>query len=1577
MKNTLNAAVRRLLADKRLKRIAAATLAPLLVVGALAGSLWTARPAQTAPYTGPAVKVHGTYRLSHTNGKIGGGTNGYNFYHIYGVPGTTHPNGALSNDFLRNTFCTNRGYTYVSGATHNYYYNGRADASAGANPVFYDLLRNTLGMTAQQYSHLRYGMLYANIHKDSYYQRAHWYWLGTNIPSTYGFMATHAIKEGFVWQDSMRTKYFGAKASSNFQGLGAIASEATINVGAKVSVILKYNGSTSIPSPFAPGEGNYSVGPFVLEWAPGSSAVLAQLNSGPNKDTSPSFNLSGGNSRAVFVKTPGSIIPLSYVKLGEPFYIEYRQTWTNLWDAQSGLTFNFTIRADKDLVTEVCGDQIFVTPYSQNQLNVDYTTARPSFSLNVTFKSPVVPPPQPPPYIPPMEPPDVDYSIEKQVTEDNMTDNQGDYEDILTVLDGTNVMHKMSVTVDNPNRTILEFVDLDYDIPLGIDGPSHPFWDVYRGVAYVTSFAEFATAVNENKSIKLMNDITIPPAPYLWDPPALYTGRVVDGNGFTIHGSTFMNAPLFRTVGSTSLPVTFFRVRFVGFVIDRRESGATSNGTPNATLGLYVGALTDRFNVSGSRLIDVYTEGTLRVHLTATAYVGLVSGHINLNSGNNCFGVSALANISVTTATSLGRVGGLFGQSGAHIENCHLLPGSEIVSSAPRNGGIAGDYNQTPGSISFCSADFRYTQVAPDSGSYNNNSFGVFAGAGLTSAPISNCYGNVVVAPSVSLYSFGSASASPMTNGNQWRVVVTYKGSELGNTINAKNHTPLGTGSSEIVVPTGYLLPDTEYSNAGYLTDPTQMKNTLYVTDQYLEYDKEGNLVNGRFLAPGTNAIDRDLYVYENGEFKRLGQTSGYTGSVAGNATVENQLQVNMMSPLYSNGDGTSTLEYYFKVPDIQEGSYHNTAKVTPNMRGGSKSDDDWVITDEDSPDEIRFNLVKMGDPTNFPGPLPDCVFELYRSDAIHSDFSSLNLSDGSWSLLATLEPAGTQGLEESARPLITPGSYVLVETDTPEYYTDNIGKQWYLVFSGGELKMYSDPLLTEEVPLGTPSEMDTDTNTHTLYYSATLNNDMNQSTPKATIRLIKYNENGTQTLPGQTIEEIIDGSEVTRFTGAIYLLSKFEDDSFDGTSEPYGEMLSYGTQLDGSTPLQNWSELEPGYYELIEVAAPDGYAIDPTPIYIHFDGAAMTLTIDTQTHTVSPELDATVTVNSPTDKTIHTRDRKFSYSLKLQKYDTSDDSALTDIVFQLIAPNGTVINQYTTAGLNGETPLIPIPSEPDGIYTLHEVAPPNDYHSIPDYTIEVRGGDLYFRDGPHGYDFKIARGWTDDKYYVILDPDGDGEGPAAKTVYDEDEDYPADLFLDDGDSLTIGLIHGTLRVPNARFERGKLQIKKFVPDDSEGGQSRPFVFTVYDQATNSPVDLSIPPITVNGHISGSSNLALGQVAAAHNGTVTIDKLLTGVYYVVESGEASYIAEWVVEDETGGSGDGSVSGGVTVSHNGTSIVTFTNLYDAPLGSPILPETGGPGKETFTVSAGILILLFLPGAFAYRYHRRRRRLVLLE
>jgi|GEM_PF-3294687 len=484
---------------------------------------------------------------------------------------------------------------------------------------------------------------------------------------------------------------------------------------------------------------------------------------------------------------------------------------------------------------------------------------------------------------------------------------------------------------------------------------------------------------------------------------------------------------------------------------------------------------------------------------------------------------------------------------------------------------------------------------------------------------------------------------------------------------------------------------------------------------------------------------------------------------------------------------------------------WQNTVKITPRdsqmvFEPGKQTqpkrdwpgawDDDWVIIDPCAPDQVLFNVIKMTSSADYPIPLNGCEFELYRSDAIYTNFTGINPATApGWSLMPDmpLKPSDYMGLDIDKMPIITPGSYILKETKAPQYYSSMVGRMWYLVYSGGELRAYSNATLQNQMPLGEETGI-LPVQPNTLIYGLHIENFLDKITPRATVSVVKWNETGTVQIKGTTVMK--DG--LPYFNGAVYALRKFEGDNWTGESFGYGNMMAYGTDED-NWDLRNWCDIIPGYYHMVEIRAPEGYSVDPTPIKIHFDGT--TLHIDTLTHdSVNVGLNATVS-GSGLDKTVNARDKKFEHKITLRKYvaGSSPRDPIFGMPFNLYhyvstAPHrGVLIETESTVSPNGEVTFT-LPAG-DGKYVLQE-EPSSYYQPIPDYILEVRNGELFIKGGPHNYDFKVVRGLRDMNYYVVLEPDG-----AATPV--NPGAYPEGLTLQPGDAAVIGLLRAILDVPN------------------------------------------------------------------------------------------------------------------------------------------------------------------------------------
>ncbi|MDR1805437.1 MAG: prealbumin-like fold domain-containing protein [Clostridium sp.] len=721
-----------------------------------------------------SIKIPGSYELKD------GADNGFNYYHMEGV-------GSDGQAFYRPTFCTHKNFNNAAGS-YIYYYNDLPGETAASNPEYYTEVlncgttefRNGLEMTPEQYRHLRYCIVYTNLNRDGAGQYIYWTYLAKVMPHRYSNVGKLGEDEGYTWQDSY-ISYFGAKASNDFMGLGQIEEGDTIGIGDSCSVAIKYNGG-DITAAVLGGQTSYPatlendqllVGPFVLEWAADSNPVLAQLNSGFDRNTAPLFAVkttdSADSSRVRFFSANDLETPVVSVALGEEFYIAYRNTTTNMQAASGGISIPITVKSLREIATRVKADEFFIHPNAENQINVDCETARPQFQFAVRYKSTAVPQEQ--------TDPDKDYlrpTVSKEVTEDNHINADGEYVDVLVTQVGTDVMHQMTVKSDDPKGTILTFQNEDYDLPLGRDD-----------VAYVTNAAEFKAAITANKNIKLMADITLPSS---WTPSNTVYNKIFDGNGCLLRGDGgTMTAPVF----GSAVDAVFYRVQLVGFKMERTISAAN---TSYSTSSYYGGALVDYFGKSDggrSKLLNCYVQGSLHFDIRITdshshssaylvtahnsdslkAYVGFVAGNV---TANEVYGIKALPNdfgaITNANPTSIDlfcvRQGGLFGIVNTSVlENCSLLEGSALLCNVGYVGGIAAAVVMSgEGAIRNCSLNYSLDSNAYSAGTY---AFAPYYFGGLSASmqgckEIDRCFVNCnyQLPNTVKLYFFGGLVAS-------------------------------------------------------------------------------------------------------------------------------------------------------------------------------------------------------------------------------------------------------------------------------------------------------------------------------------------------------------------------------------------------------------------------------------------------------------------------------------------------------------------------------------------------------------------------------------------------------------------------------------------------------------------------------------------------------------------------------------------------------------------------------------------------------------------------------------------------
>ena len=751
----------------------------------------------------------------------------------------------------------------------------------------------------------------------------------------------------------------------------------------------------------------------------------------------------------------------------------------------------------------------------------------------------------------------------------------------------------------------------------------------------------------------------------------------------------------------------------------------------------------------------------------------------------NCFSTGTI-NASGTSVVGGIAVGGpTDSQDGSSIESCVSAVNINVTGGTPKIGGIGANSH-------------THNNSGVEIMTLRNNLFAGHVTAGATDFnQIYNCLPGVTTPALI--------GGQPIGTDDNYTLATGYSNAAGpdGATITAQSFFDgpyLRTGAGGDLTNLSWYYESGQIKFAPKSRQPVQR---IYVTDYYDTLaDTNGDyLLNPNGICDIQQFIDK-LYVLDSSG-KLIPMWSAL------NAIESSGIDANDPYAFIDFLMDSDTFTFYMKVPNVDfrnnssdpraDDAYQNIVKITPRdtrlvTKDGRLTldwmgawDDDWVIVKDRN---YYLNIIKMTAQADYPTPLDGTEFTLYRQG-----------SDG-WHLVEAINPQGYVGA--TFTDPLKAGQYKLVETGAPDYYEDNIGRTWYLVFSGGVLTMYTDAAMTIPVELGEVWDG------NTVTYGAILKNLPDSNAPKAVITVKKYEEDGTKPIIGEMVIE----NGVPRFTGAIFALERFDnagefDKEFDrttgkivgtGIANGYGNMILCGVNdYDTGGYIQDFCEITPGYYKLIEKQAPDGYAIDPTPIYIVFDpAAAPPLAIYTNTHEAeSAGLDATVSIDqSNKTATINARNTRPEYKLTLKKYNTDDNSTMAGIAFELYEYDenesghyGELIDTFVTAGANGEV-TITLP-EGNATYVLREALTDTQaYDPAPDYILEIRNGELYVRGGPHHYNFKIVRGLRDNQYYMVLDPDG-----TADLV--DNGVYPDDVYLDQSDACTIGLIHLTLGVPN------------------------------------------------------------------------------------------------------------------------------------------------------------------------------------
>jgi hypothetical protein len=676
---------------------------------------------------GEIVEIPGTYYLE------SGAKSGLTMYHIRG-----NLNGLPADSFWEDTFCTHKDYSSAPGS-YVFYYN--AVPADETNTTLLETILNIgtpyktgIEMSLNDYRHLRYSMLYTNINRDTNGQAAYWTYLGKFLPERYSFFNYNRVGD---WQDAWMTQYFGGKQTADFYGLGPIEDGETVSIGAKVDTFISRPANEAGLHDLD-GAGNVIVGPYSIHWTSDSDPALAQLNSGANKEIPPSFSLyetSGAHVR--FYKgssgAPDLSRPITSASIGEEFYVVYNKTKSNLAAANNGgagSTVNIEVKSNHPIISEVLGDMFFIHPNAQNQLNVDYAQTTAQYSISLQYKSATKP------KVPQSEDDYFRPAVEKEVAEDNHTDNTGNYADVLSVIPGTDVLHKITINSEDSKGTILTFENRDYDLY------ASDLFDTLGATPEDTSVitaddaAALKAAIGANKNIKLGSNIHIPSD---WAPSATIYSGIFDGNGYQLIGTTGMTAPIFNE----TLDAVFYRVQFVGFAMTRVLGTESS---------VYFGALVNNFNstegAEKGELINCYVQGKLTLTNEYISgdfpRVGLVAGSVR---ANRVYGVKALGDVAELASTGKNEdyfLSPFIGNANVvkDFENNEVLPGSSLASRTYYLSGLTSLSKAGTEEIAVRNCRADYTLTVSDSPGGLNHYGGMFeriAGVYL----IENCIVNV------------------------------------------------------------------------------------------------------------------------------------------------------------------------------------------------------------------------------------------------------------------------------------------------------------------------------------------------------------------------------------------------------------------------------------------------------------------------------------------------------------------------------------------------------------------------------------------------------------------------------------------------------------------------------------------------------------------------------------------------------------------------------------------------------------------------------------------------------------------
>jgi len=892
---------------------------------------------------------------------------------------------------------------------------------------------------------------------------------------------------------------------------------------------------------------------------------------------------------------------------------------------------------------------------------------------------------------------------------------------------------------------------------------------------------------------------------------------------------------------------------------------------------------------------------------TSAAYAccGGVGGHGGSDRVVNISEVHVNADLSGYCAAGIAA---MTGSLRVNIDNCHTQGSVNGMAPDYQNyysGGIYGDVaGNNAINITNC---WSSMSVGSTEGNDTSKIMSLGTTAGHSGA-VGGCYAfGDALAGSRSRYIFAERGAPPsaVTGADNFRAVDSAASPTGQNTPNgeilgdsdcrgANAIAQMGSaagGGWDIGAPGSGKIWETvdggypQLSDSGYR--PVQV---VYVHDYY--YDQNNN--RAQIGVP-------DLEVYEGGAFKDLRQSGSVSTGVYPRLYPQ-PAAPDTVAHIFVPAGGS--FEFYLKKVALPVGTFHNIVYLTPECGFDWPGDEDdaWV---EVRDHRAKLNIVKMLFDTDYLTTLDGCAFRL-------TQYNNLTFS-GTGTALETISPRGMEGAT-FAHEFVPGNSYIIREMSAPANMTGMVGREWYVVYTD-IIRVYDNILCGPEdeiTEIGMTAALSG--NTTTTIYSFKIINEYDTTVKRGKLRVIKYNEDGSQQIPGRLVTE----NGVTRWTGAMYAVLRCNtntgaDADFTGPTEAFGHILLCGHATQDSI------DLPPGRYVLMELKAPDGYALDTTPYWITVSGTGIVTIVDKHapgTDQVNYQggtqnLVSVIDCSNSASVTVRAKDKKPDYQLQIKKVRGDIGAALPDIDFVVTGTDGTTYGPVTfTTGPSGLV-VIDFP-QPNGSYIITETAPAA-FSPIPPIYVQTVDGELFLWGGPAA--------WAKDSVVVV--PGGyvySKSGIEYTRVYD---DELAAMGLKRIENSVVARAHIEMAVKNFPRTSGQLYLTKEV---TGGDTDKPFTFRV---------NFTGPGI---GAIQrdGEAYVNNSPFTLKHGETAVFTDIPLGTAYTIT--ENDYAGEGYTCDQ-----ENNIAAGAVTKESPLVTVTFKNTYNT--GQLVLKKlVEGPGAD---------------------------------